>query len=458
MDINALVSKQKEYFGSGMTRPYAFRKEMLSRLALALEKWEEPLLAALEEDLGKHRSEGYMCEVGLVQDELRFCRRRLKGWMRDKYVMPAVAQMPSVCKVGAEPYGEVLIVSPWNYPVLLTLEPLIGAVAAGNTVVIKPSSYSPRCSQTIADMIGETFPEKYVAVVQGGREENAALFSQGFDYIFFTGSVEVGKAVMRAASENLTPVTLELGGKSPVIVDETADIRLAAKRVAFGKVVNAGQTCVEPDYLLIQENVRDKFIDEFGKVMDRFFPGGDYLDMAHIVNEKHFKRICGLMEGQEVALGGGTDPETLFIEPTVLVNVDPESPVMKEEIFGPLLPVITYRELGEAIDFIRSRPKPLALYLFTGDRLTRETVMDRCQFGGGCVNDVLLHICSSRMPFGGVGASGMGSYHGRKSFDTFSHHRSIMRSSTCIDVPLRYMPYSETVFRMLKFIFSGKVK
>ncbi|MEE3362262.1 MAG: aldehyde dehydrogenase [Anaerovoracaceae bacterium] len=454
MDTDALMRRQNEYFRSGMTRPYAFRKEMLERLSGAMDKWERPLLQALERDLGKHRNEAYMCEVGIVRDELKYCRRRLRAWMRDKYVLPSVAQMPAACSVGAEPYGTVLIVSPWNYPVLLTLEPLIGALAAGNTAVIKPSSYSPHCSEVLADMMADTFPDKYVAVVQGGRGENRTLFEMDFDYIFFTGSVGVGKDVMRAAAENLTPVTLELGGKSPVIVDETADIALAAKRTAFGKIVNAGQTCVAPDYLLIQENVRDRFIHEFRDVIGRFFPGGDYLDMAHIINEKHFNRICGLMEGQNAAVGGGADADALFIEPTILTDVDPESPVMREEIFGPVLPVITYRELGEAIDFVRGRPKPLALYLFTKDRMTRETVLDRCSFGGGCVNDVLLHLCSSGMPFGGVGNSGMGAYHGRASFDTFSHKRSIMRSSTCIDVPLRYMPYSDTVFRILKFIFD----
>ena len=294
-------------------------------------------------------------------------------------------------------------------------------------------------------------------MVQGGREENKTLFEQDFDYIFFTGSVAVGKTVMEAASAHLSPVTLELGGKSPVIVDETADINIAAKRIAFGKIVNAGQTCVEPDYLLIQESVRDEFISAFRDVMKKFFPDGDYMDMACIVNDKHFRRVTGLMEGQKIAFGGGSDPETRFIEPTLLIDVDPGSPVMQEEIFGPLLPVLTYEKLGEAIDFVNSRPKPLALYFFSGDRSAQKVVMDRCSFGGGCINDVIMHLASSRMPFGGVGASGMGSYHGKKSFETFSHTRSIMKNTELIDVPLRYMPYDDLSYKLLRLIFNKKM-
>jgi NAD-dependent aldehyde dehydrogenases len=457
MEIKEIISKQTEFFGSGMTRPYAFRKRMLDKLKDGIEAYEGRLFRALEEDLNKHRNEAYMTEIGIALDELHYCRNRLRGWMRDKYTVPTIAQLPAICLKSPEPYGKVLIVSPWNYPVLLTLEPLIGAIAAGNCAVIKPSAYTPSASQVIADMIGEIFPENYVAVVQGGREENKTLFEQDFDYIFFTGSVAVGKTVMEAASAHLSPVTLELGGKSPVIVDETADINIAAKRIAFGKIVNAGQTCVEPDYLLIQESVRDEFISAFRDVMKKFFPDGDYMDMACIVNDKHFRRVTGLMEGQKIAFGGGSDPETRFIEPTLLIDVDPGSPVMQEEIFGPLLPVLTYEKLGEAIDFVNSRPKPLALYFFSGDRSAQKVVMDRCSFGGGCINDVIMHLASSRMPFGGVGASGMGSYHGKKSFETFSHTRSIMKNTELIDVPLRYMPYDDLSYKLLRLIFNKKM-
>lgn len=456
MNIEKIVEKQNEFYRSGMTRTYAFRKSMLDRLENGMDKYEDRIFAALLWDLNKQRSEAYMTEIGLAHEELRYCRRHLAGWMRDRHTFPTIAQLPAICAISPEPYGKVLIVSPWNYPVLLTMEPLIGAIAAGNCAVIKPSAYTPATSHVIAEMIEDTFPEKYITVVEGGREENKTLFDQDFDHIFFTGSVDVGRTVMEAASKHLTPVTLELGGKSPVIIDETADMYLAAKRVAFGKVINAGQTCVAPDYVLIQESVRDDFVDAWEIVMDKFFPDGDYLDMACIVNEKHYKRVTGLMEGQEIVFGGGCDPEKRFIEPTLMIDVDPESPVMQEEIFGPLLPVMTFDKIEEAIDFVQSRPKPLALYFFSRDRHMQKVVKDSCSFGGGCINDTVMHIGSPRMPFGGVGASGMGSYHGKKSFDTFTHYRSILKSSSMIDVPLRYMPYDDVTYKLLRIIFKGK--
>ncbi len=391
-----------------------------------------------------------MTEIGMVLDETRFHIKHLKRWMGNKRVPTPLAQFHAVSFLSPEPYGVALIMSPWNYPILLCLDPLIGAISAGNCAVIKPSAYTPATSQVIADLVTETFPPEFVSVVQGGRQENAALLEQKFDTIFFTGSVAVGKVVMEAAANHLTPVTLELGGKSPAIVDASADLKLAAKRIAFGKLLNGGQTCVAPDYVLVEECVRDTLIKNFQDVLAEKFPNGDYAQHVHIVNERHYQEKKTLLQGQTIAFGGIFDDTTRKIDPTVLIDVDPESAVMQEEIFGPILPVLTWKKLDEAIEFIRIRPKPLALYLFTQDRAVEERILGTCSFGGGCINDTVIHLATPHMGFGGVGQSGMGSYHGKRSFDTFTHYRSIVRKSTWLDLPFRYFPYTERKFGLIR--------
>lgn len=391
-----------------------------------------------------------MTETGMVLDEIRYHLKHLDSWLKQKTVRTPLAQFHAKSFVVPEPHGVTLIMSPWNYPIQLCLSPLVGAISGGNCAVVKPSAYTPNTSHALAKILGETFEPRYITVIEGGREENSALLAEKFDYIFFTGSVAVGKVVMAAASKYLTPVTLELGGKSPVIVDETANIKLAARRIAFGKVLNAGQTCVAPDYLLIQESVRDAFIQVYQRALHEFFPDGDMSAMPVIVSEKHYQRVTGLMKGLKVAVGGKTDAARRFVEPTLLIDVTPEDPIMGEEIFGPLLPVITYQKIDECVDFIRSRPKPLALYLFTASKAVEKKIFDTCSFGGGCVNDTIIHLATPYMSFGGVGDSGMGSYHGKKSFETFSHQRSIVKKYTWLDLNLRYQPYTETKMKWIR--------
>ena len=446
----ALLAAQKEYYASGATRSVIFRKNMLRKLKRAIVDNDELICSALMKDLHKHPYETYMCETGLVLDEINYHLDHLYGWTGKRRVRSAMAQLPAKCFTVPEPYGSVLIMAPWNYPVQLCFMPLVGAISAGNCAVIKPSAYAPNSSHAIRTIIESVFPPEYVAVVEGGRDENKALLDADFDYIFFTGSVNVGKTVMESASSRLIPVTLELGGKSPVIVDETANLHLAARKIAFGKVLNAGQTCVAPDYLLIHESVKERFIEEYRSVLGEFFPNGDMSDMVHIINKKHFDRLCGVLESGRAVLGGGTDPESRFIEPTLLTELAPDSPAMNREIFGPILPVIGYSDLGECIEYIRARPKPLALYFFSQNTEAQNRVLDSCSFGGGCINDTIMHIASSNAAFGGVGASGMGSYHGKQSFDTFSHRRTVLANSFPADVPVRYFPYTEKKAKLVK--------
>lgn len=454
MKIGSIVTRQREYFESGATRPLSFRLDALKKLQKALKENEDLINEALKADLNKSPFETYMTEIGMVLDEIRFHLAHLPRWIKAKTVRTPLSQFHAKSYVVPEPYGVALIMSPWNYPLQLCLEPLVGAISGGNCVVVKPSAYAPATSSTIAKILSSIYPPEYIAVVEGGRAQNSALLEEVFDYIFFTGSVEVGKTVMAAASRNLTPVTLELGGKSPVIVDETADIRLAAKRIAFGKVLNAGQTCVEPDYLLIHHKVKDAFLTEYENAIKAFFPDGDLSEMPVIINEKHFDRVTGLMKKERAVIGGHYDRCRRFVEPTVLTGITPESPVMQEEIFGPILPLIPFIELEECIRLIRSRPRPLALYLFTKSKAAEEKILSTCSFGGGCVNDTIIHLANPHMGFGGVGYSGMGSYHGKLSFDTFTHYRSIVKKYNWIDLPVRYHPYSEKKFRMLKSLLK----
>ena len=450
MDIQELVRAQRAYFLSGATRPYAFRMEQLKKLQQALRSNEALLEQAMYQDFRKAPMEVYMCETGMVLEELRFHLKHLKGWMRERAVPTPLAQFHAKSFVSPEPYGVALIISPWNYPVQLCLSPLVGAISGGNCAVVKPSAYAPATSRALAKLLGETFEPEYIAVVEGGREENKALLDERFDFIFFTGSPAVGRVVMQSAAKYLTPVCLELGGKSPVIVTESADIPVAARRIAFGKVLNAGQTCVEPDYCFVHKSVEAAFLDAYRKALAEFFPDGRFDEMPVIVNEKHYHRVKGLLAGQTAAIGGETDDETRFIAPTVLTGVSPESPIMQEEIFGPVLPVMTYEKLDECIRFIHSREKPLALYLFTKNRADERRILDTCSFGGGCINDTIVHLATSHMPFGGVGASGMGCYHGKQSFETFTHTRSILKKANWLDLPMRYHPYSEGKLRMIR--------
>ena len=452
MDIQALVTAQRAYFSTGATLPLSARKTALKRLQRAIRAHEADILAALRSDLNKSPAESYMCEVGLTLSELSFVEKRLARWMKDKSHLTPLAQFPARSFTVQEPYGVVLIMSPWNYPFLLTMEPLIGALAAGNCCAVKPSAYSPAASAVIRDILAECFPPELVSVVEGGRAENQALLDQKFDYIFFTGGVEVGKEVMTRAARHLTPVTLELGGKSPCIVDSTARLDLAAKRLVFGKLLNCGQTCVAPDYLLIDRRVKTPFLAYVQRWITVMY-GENPLDndgYVRMVNRKHFDRVMGLIDPAKVVFGGRGDPETLKIQPTVLDNVSPEDPVMQEEIFGPVLPVLTFDQIGEALDFVNARPRPLALYLFSQEKSTQERFLRRTSFGGGCINDTVIHLATSRMGFGGVGASGMGSYHGRDSFETFSHRKSVVKKSTLLDLPVRYAPYSPGKDRLLR--------
>lgn len=448
--IKDIVKAQRKFYNTGRTKAYLFRMKALARLRDAILNNEALLYDALASDLNKSKFETYLCEIGLILDEIRFHRKRLSCWMRKQSVIPSVGQLPGVCFRSPEPYGVTLIMAPWNYPLHLCIQPLIGAISAGNTVVLKPSAYAPSMSRAIQKIISEAFPPRYIAVIEGGREENTALLKEEFDYIFFTGSPAVGKIVMEEASKHLTPVTLELGGKSPVIVDKTANIRLAARRIAFGKVTNGGQTCVAPDYLLLHKSVRDEFVRSYKDALESFFPDGDMSDMVTIISKRHYDRLKALLTEGRIMLGGQYDDERRFIMPTLIDQVDLDSPVMKEEIFGPLLPVITYDRINECIDIIKTLPKPLAFYIFSKDKKIINRLLHSCSFGGGCINDTIMHLANPRLPFGGVGASGLGAYHGKKSFETFSHYRSIFRQSLRIDLPFRYMPYTDKKFNFLK--------
>lgn len=450
MTIEEIVNNQREYYMTGVTRPLEYRLAALRKLQQALRDYGDQISDALLQDLNKQPFESHMAEIGMVLDEVRFHIRNLPRWIKNKRVPTPLAQFHAVSFESPEPYGVALIMSPWNYPILLCLDPLIGAISAGNCAVIKPSAYTPATSQVIADIMKAIYPSEYITVVQGGRQENTSLLEQKFDYIFFTGSISVGKVVMEAAAKHLTPVTLELGGKSPAIVDASADLKLAAKRIAFGKLLNGGQTCVAPDYVLVEESVRERLIQYFREALAESFPNGDYSDHVRIVNERQYEEKKAFLQGQTIAFGGVFDDERHTLEPTVLIDVDPESAVMQEEIFGPILPVLTWKNLDEAIEFVRNRPKPLALYLFTGSKDVEKKVLDSCSFGGGCINDTVIHLASSYLSFGGVGLSGMGSYHGKKSFDTFTHYRGIVRKSTWMDLPFRYFPYTERNFSVIR--------
>jgi len=454
MNFHSLVEKQREYFQQGNTMSLEFRISMLRKLQDAVRSNEDLFNNAMKKDMNKCPSEVYMTEIGMVLEELSFHIRHLSKWVRDKRVSTPLAQFPAKSFVSPEPYGVALIMAPWNYPIQLCLVPLIGAISAGCTAVVKPSAYAPATSHAIAWVLKTIYPEEYIAVVEGGRDQNTALLEEKYDYIFFTGSPAVGRLVMESAAKNLTPVTLELGGKSPVIVDKTADLALAARRIAFGKVLNAGQTCVAPDYLFIHKDVKDNFIMFYKLALETFFPGDTINDMNTIINEKHYYRLIRLLDSGKIVEGGYTEGRRRFMEPTLLDEVKLDSPIMQEEIFGPILPMITYEDISECIDYIVKHPKPLALYLFTKDSEVEKHVLNKCSFGGGCINDTIIHLATSNMGFGGVGNSGMGSYHGKNSFDTFTHYRSIVKKANWLDIPIRYRPYSEKRDKLMRFFLK----
>ncbi|MBQ8638302.1 MAG: aldehyde dehydrogenase [Lachnospiraceae bacterium] len=452
MNTKELVALQRQFFQSGKTLPLSFRRKALADLKAAIKRFEPQIQDALKEDLGKSKTEGYMAEIGMTLSEISYMQRHMSHFAQKKHVPTPLAQFASSSYRLPVPYGVVLIMSPWNYPFMLSMEPLVDAIAAGNTVILKPSAYSPATSAVLQSLIASVFPPEFVTVVTGGRDVNADLLEQHYDYIFFTGGKTVGRLVMEKASRNLTPVTLELGGKSPCIVDETANIRLAAKRIVFGKYLNLGQTCVAPDYLLVHSSVKDSLISAIkDEIISQY--GESALtnpDYGHIVNRKHFDRLLSLIANETLITGGRSNSETLQIEPVVL-EADLDSPCMQEEIFGPILPILTWNREEELVSLIRAQETPLAFYLFSSNKDFQDRMMKAMPFGGGCINDTIIHLATSSMGFGGMGESGMGSYHGKCGFDTFTHYKSIVDKKTWMDLPMRYQPYKgwkEAMIRM----------
>ncbi|MBR6415462.1 MAG: aldehyde dehydrogenase family protein [Bacteroidales bacterium] len=440
--IEEIVSSQRDFLATGKTREVSFRKEMLIRLRDGLKKWEPELSEALIKDLHKSYEEAFMTEFGILYGEISEALRKVGRWSRRKKVRTPMMVMPSKSYIVREPLGCALIVSPWNYPVQLLLNPLVGAISAGCTAVLKPSPYVPNVSSVLGKMIGETFPEEYVAVVQGDRSVNSVLFGTKFDIVFFTGSPALARVLSLSQSKYLTPMVLELGGKSPCIVDKNADIELAARRIAWGKCLNSGQTCIAPDYLFIHEDVKESFVREFGKAVGELYPEGT--DKAehyvHMVRDAAFERVVSYLKDGEILYGGHFDRDSRWIEPTLLGSVSPDSPVMTEEIFGPVFPVLTFRDRREVEEFVCSREKPLAFYYFGAEKDGWDLI-SKTSSGGACINDTIMHIANSALPFGGVGNSGMGSYHRERSFLAFTHERAVLSTPTWIDLPFRYMPY-----------------
>jgi len=454
-EIERIIKKQKEYFLEGKTLSYAFRLQQLKLLKQVIKAHEQEILAALKSDLNKSDFEGYATEVGFTYEELNHAISHLKSWMRPKRVWTPLTQFWSVSKIYPKPYGVSLIISPWNYPFQLLFAPLIGAISAGCTAVLKSSELAPATSSISKKIIDKYFQPDYIALVEGGIETSQALLQQKWDMIFFTGSTQVGKIVMQSAAKHLTPTVLELGGKSPCIVDETAHLEFAARRIVWGKLVNAGQTCVAPDYLFVHETIKDALVQKIIENIKKSY-GEDASkspDYPRIINEKHFIRLTKYLNDGNIIYGGKTNIETRYFEPTLLDNVNPESPVMQEEIFGPILPILTYKNLKQAIDFINARPKPLALYLFTNSSENEQKILNYTDSGGGCINDCLVHLAPQDLPFGGVGESGMGHYHGKSSFDAFSHPRGILKKTNLFDVPIRYAPYLNKL-KLLKYFMK----
>ncbi|MBX3125220.1 MAG: aldehyde dehydrogenase family protein [Polyangiaceae bacterium] len=451
-EILAAVSRVRETFDSGITRPLDWRERELRQLQRMVEDNEEEFLEALHKDLGKCRMEGVIAETGFIVNEIKLTLKNLRKWAKPERVKVPVAVMPGKAYIVREPLGPVLIISPWNYPFQLLISPLTGAIAAGNTAVLKPSEVAPATSAAVAKLLPRYLDASAYVVVEGGVAETTTLLAQRFEHIFYTGNGAVARVVMTAAARHLTPVTLELGGKSPCIVDEHADLDITAKRIMWGKFFNTGQTCVAPDYLLVHESIHDALLDKFERTLQHFY-GADpqaSADYGRIVNERHFDRLLPLLDSGTLVAGGKSERASRYIAPTILRDVSPDSPVMEDEIFGPILPVLRVSNVDEAIRFVNARAKPLALYVFTNDKDTAERVLSRTSSGGACVNDVVAHLGVPELPFGGVGPSGMGAYHGWHSFDTFSHKKSVLDKSIHLDAPLRYPPYGDNKLKWIK--------
>ncbi len=451
MKAEKVISKQREFFGTGRTREAAYRIAALIRLKKAIIANEDKILKALKADLNKSKLEAYMTEIGMVLEEITSTVVLIKNHTKREYVKTPMAQFPSISYTVNEPYGVVLIMAPWNYPFQLSISPLIGAIGAGNCAVMKPSEYAPNTAIVIEELISQCFPSGFVKVINGDSNVSKALLDHKFDYIFFTGGGAVGRIVMEKAAKNLTPVTLELGGKSPCIVDKSADVRLAAKRIAFGKFLNAGQTCVAPDYIYVHEDIKEELIYYIKSYIHAFYGKNPMKNESYpkIINEKHCNRLVGLLEKETIIMGGRVYQGKL--EPTLTDTTSWDGSIMKEEIFGPILPILTYTNMKEIVKIITSKPKPLALYLFTNNKRIEDYVVKNISFGGGCINDTIVHLATPYMGFGGVGESGMGKYHGKYSLVTFSHKKSILKKGNWLDLPMRYYPYHSIKEKMIRF-------
>jgi aldehyde dehydrogenase (NAD+) len=454
LDIQVAIAKQRTFFATGQTKDYNFRVAQLNKLSQLIKEHEQLILDAVYADLRKPAIEAFGSEVLVTLSEIKFVLKHLKTWIKPKKVGTPINLFPSSSCIYTEPLGVVLIVAPWNYPFALTIQPLIGAIAAGNCAILKPSEHTPHTSQVIAKIINDHFDPNFIIAIEGGIETNQALLAERFDHIFFTGGTAIGKIVMEAAAKHLTPVTLELGGKSPCIIDETCDLEITAKRIVWGKFYNAGQTCVAPDYLLVQKNIKPLLIEKLVTHVKAFFGENAQTspDLARIVNDRQFDRLVGLLDEGKVLIGGNSDKSDRFIAPTLIDAVSPNSKIMAEEIFGPILPILEYDQLSEAIAFVNAQAKPLALYFFSSNKQNQERIIQETSYGGGCFNDIIMHLGNPELPFGGVGHSGMGNYHGKASFDTFSHRKSVLKNSFRFDLKWRYPPYKMTLESLKKFI------
>jgi len=454
IDIQATIARQRAFFATGKTKDYDFRVSQLQKLSQLIKENEKLILEAVYRDLRKPAIEAFGSEILVTLSEIKYALKHLKTWMKPQKVGTPLNLFPSSSYIYAEPLGVVLIVAPWNYPFALTIQPLIGAIAAGNCAILKPSEHTPHTSSAIAKIINANFDPNFVTAIEGGIDTNQALLAEKFDHIFFTGGTAIGKIVMQAAAKHLTPVTLELGGKSPCIVDETCDLDITAKRIIWGKFYNCGQTCVAPDYLLVQKKIKPLLIAKLLEYVKVFFGENPQqsADFGRIVNERQFDRLVQLLGEGKILIGGQSDRGDRFIAPTLIDEVSPNSRIMADEIFGPILPILAYDQIAEAIAFVNAQPKPLALYLFSSNKQNQAQVLQSIPFGGGCLNDIIMHLGNPELPFGGVGNSGMGSYHGKSSFDTFTHYKSILKNSFRFDLKWRYPPYKMTLETLKKFI------
>jgi len=454
INIKATTAKQRDFFATGKTKDYNFRIGQLQQLAKIIQENENLIFDAIHQDLRKPATEAFTSEILGVLSEIKYVLKHLKTWMKPKKVATPLTFFPSSSFIYSEPLGVALIIAPWNYPFALTIQPLIGAIAAGNCAILKPSEQTPHTSKAIAQIINNNFDTSFIAAIEGGIETNQALLAEKFDHIFFTGGTAIGKIVMEAAAKHLTPVTLELGGKSPCIVDAETNLEITAKRIIWGKFYNAGQTCVAPDYLLVQKNIKAALIEKLLEFVKTFYGDNPQQspDLARVVNVRQFDRLVNLLDEGKILIGGNHDRSDRFIAPTLIDGVLPNSKIMSDEIFGPILPILEYDQLSEAIAFVNARPKPLALYFFSSNKQNQQRILQEISYGGGCLNDIIMHLGNPELPFGGVGNSGIGSYHGKSTFDTFSHRKSILKNSFRFDLKFRYPPYTMTIDTLKKFI------